>query len=114
MLWAIGLETATTHRLQRGSYLRMEQGGWGIDKAADNLCPVRQAGDWSRLSAHEPCGQAPRGGWSEQVAVLWNIKKKKPAKHVLCVQGELPNSCPWNNFSGLSIRKRLNLESEEE
>lgn len=54
----------------------MEQGGWGIDKAADNLCPVRQAGDWSRLSAHEPCGQAPRGGWSEQVAVLWNIKKK--------------------------------------
>lgn len=39
-------------------------------------------------------------------------KKKQLAKHVLCVQGELPNSCPWNNFSGLSIRKKLNLESE--
>lgn len=72
----------------------MEQGGWGIDKAADNLCPVRQAGDWSRLSAHEPCGQAPRGGWSEQVAVLWNIKKKKTCKACVVRSGRVAKFLP--------------------
>ena len=40
------------------------------------------------------------------------LKKKK--KTLQSVKGELPNSCPWNNVSGLSIGKRLNLENEEE
>lgn len=103
----------TTYRLQRGPCLRVEQWSWGLEKATDNLCPARQAGDGPVSLLMSPVARRPEVGGVNRWLYCGTLKKKKnPAKHVLCVQGELPNSCPWNNVSGLSITKRLNLENE--